>query len=97
MPLAEQAEEQDRAKDPKRYNSGRTRRAGACDAHAVNEVACEKTKPGNLSSEWQISGSGSSSTYSGDDARNERRRCQESRDGESDGPEYEPTRHCRRL
>ena len=35
--------------------------AALCDAPVVNEVACENTKAGNPSSEWQISGSGSSS------------------------------------
>ena len=35
--------------------------AAPCDAPVVNEIACENTKPGNPSSEWQISGSGSSS------------------------------------
>ena len=35
--------------------------AAPCDAPVVNEVACENTKAGNPSSEWQISGSGSSS------------------------------------
>jgi hypothetical protein len=35
--------------------------AAPCDAPIVNEIACENTKTGNSSSEWQISGSGSSS------------------------------------
>ena len=35
--------------------------AAPCDAPVVNEIACENTKTGNPSSEWQISGSGSSS------------------------------------
>jgi hypothetical protein len=35
--------------------------AAPCDAPIVNEIACENTKAGNPSSEWQISGSGSSS------------------------------------
>ena len=35
--------------------------AAPCDAPIVNEIACENTKTGNPSSEWQISGSGSSS------------------------------------
>ena len=35
--------------------------AAACDAPVVNEVACENTKTGNLPSEWDISGSGSTS------------------------------------
>jgi hypothetical protein len=39
-----------------------TRAAAApCDAPVVNEIACENTKTGNPSSEWQISSSGSSS------------------------------------
>ena len=35
--------------------------AAACDAPVVNEVACENTKTGNPSSEWNITGSGSAS------------------------------------
>ena len=35
--------------------------AAPCDAPIVNEIACENTKTGNPSSEWQISGSGSAS------------------------------------
>jgi methionine-rich copper-binding protein CopC len=35
--------------------------AAPCDTPIVNEIACENTKTGNPSSEWQISGSGSSS------------------------------------
>ena len=35
--------------------------AAACDAPVVNEIACENTKTGTPSSEWQISGSGSAS------------------------------------
>lgn len=35
--------------------------AAPCDAPVVNEIACENTKPGNPSSEWSISGSGSAS------------------------------------
>ena len=35
--------------------------AAPCDAPVVNEVACENTKPGNPSSEWNITGSGSAS------------------------------------
>ncbi|MET1005866.1 MAG: N,N-dimethylformamidase beta subunit family domain-containing protein, partial [Propionibacteriaceae bacterium] len=35
--------------------------AAPCDTPIVNEIACENTKVGNLSSEWQITGSGSAS------------------------------------
>ena len=35
--------------------------AAACDTPVLNEVACENTKTGNPASEWDISGSGSSS------------------------------------
>ena len=35
--------------------------AAACDAPVVNEVACENTKTGNPSTEWNITGSGSAS------------------------------------
>ena len=35
--------------------------AAPCDTPVVNEVACENTKTGNPSSEWDISGSGNSS------------------------------------
>jgi methionine-rich copper-binding protein CopC len=35
--------------------------AAPCDAPIANEIACENTKPGNPSSDWQISGSGSAS------------------------------------
>jgi hypothetical protein len=35
--------------------------AAPCDTPVVNEIACENTKTGNPSSEWEISGSGSSS------------------------------------
>ena len=35
--------------------------AAPCDPPVVNEIACENTKPGNPSSEWSISGSGSAS------------------------------------
>jgi hypothetical protein len=35
--------------------------AAPCYAPIVNEIACENTKTGNASSEWQISRSGSSS------------------------------------
>jgi methionine-rich copper-binding protein CopC len=35
--------------------------AAPCDAPVVNEIACENTKQGNPTSEWQISGSGTSS------------------------------------
>ena len=35
--------------------------AAPCDTPVVNEVACENTKTGNPSSEWQISGSGNAS------------------------------------
>ena len=35
--------------------------AAPCDAPVVNEIACENTKTGTPSSEWQISGSGSAS------------------------------------
>ncbi len=39
-----------------------TRAAAApCDAPVVNEIACENTKAGNPSSEWNITGSGTSS------------------------------------
>jgi hypothetical protein len=32
--------------------------AAPCDAPITNPVACENTKPGNPSSQWDISGSG---------------------------------------
>ena len=35
--------------------------AAACDTPVVNEVACENTKTGNPSTEWNITGSGSAS------------------------------------
>jgi hypothetical protein len=35
--------------------------AAPCDAPVMNEIACENTKTGTPSSEWQISGSGSPS------------------------------------
>jgi hypothetical protein len=35
--------------------------AAPCDPPIVNPVACENTKPGNPASEWDVSGSGSSS------------------------------------
>ncbi len=35
--------------------------AAPCDAPVVNEIACENTKTGNPSSEWEITGSGSAS------------------------------------
>ena len=35
--------------------------AAACDAPVLNEVACENTKTGNPSTEWNITGSGSAS------------------------------------
>ncbi len=35
--------------------------AAPCDAPIVNEIACENSKPGNPSSEWAISGAGSTS------------------------------------
>ena len=38
-----------------------TASAAACDAPVVNEIACENTKTGNPSSEWNITGSGSAS------------------------------------
>lgn len=39
-----------------------TRAAAApCDAPVVNEIACENTKTGNPSSEWNITGSGTAS------------------------------------
>src|SRR5690349_17111390 len=34
--------------------------AAPCDAPVVNQVACENTLPGNPKSEWDVSGSGSS-------------------------------------
>ncbi len=33
--------------------------AAPCDAPVVNEIACENTKPGNPSTDWDISGAGS--------------------------------------
>ena len=35
--------------------------AAPCDAPVVSPVACENTKPGNPESEWDVTGSGSSS------------------------------------
>ncbi len=36
--------------------------AAACDAPVINEVACENTKTGNPSTEWNITGSGTNDT-----------------------------------